>query len=285
MSNGIVAIIGKPNVGKSTFFNYLIGERKAIVGDTPGMTRDRIYGETTWRERTFTIIDTGGIEEKSNEIPTIPEILKRFNVKGNIITWDALNSQIENVKVVVQLKGDYVIPIKGNQNNFYNDLKEYFDEGKYEELKESENLIYKALEIVSTLFESDLDKGGMPYMLHIVYVYRHVSSIDEKVVALLHDVIEDKKVTKEDLIEIGFPSKIVEDVSILTRDKKVDYDNYIDNIIKHGSREALNVKLADLENNMDITRIKNPTVKDYQRVEKRYVPTHEKIINRLKEIN
>ena len=124
-------------------------------------------------------------------------------------------------------------------------LKEYFDEGKYEELKESENLIYKALEIVSTLFESDLDKGGMPYMLHIVYVYRHVSSIDEKVVALLHDVIEDKKVTKEDLIEIGFPSKIVEDVSILTRDKKVDYDNYIDNIIKHGSREALNVKLAD----------------------------------------
>ncbi len=164
-------------------------------------------------------------------------------------------------------------------------LKEYFDEGKYEELKESENLIYKALEIVSTLFESDLDKGGMPYMLHIVYVYRHVSSIDEKVVALLHDVIEDKKVTKEDLIEIGFPSKIVEDVSILTRDKKVDYDNYIDNIIKHGSREALNVKLADLENNMDITRIKNPTVKDYQRVEKRYVPTHEKIINRLKEIN
>ena len=64
------------------------------------------------------------IEEKSNEIPTIPEILKRFNVKGNIITWDALNSQIENVKAVVQLKGDYVIPIKGNQNNFYNEKRQ-----------------------------------------------------------------------------------------------------------------------------------------------------------------
>ena len=68
MSNKTVAIIGKPNVGKSTFFNYLIGERKAIVGETPGLTRDRIYGETNWRGKKFTIIDTGGIEEKSNDV-------------------------------------------------------------------------------------------------------------------------------------------------------------------------------------------------------------------------
>ena len=75
------------------------------------------------------------IEEKSNEIPTIPEILKRFNVKGNIITWDALNTQTENVKAVVKLKGDYVVPIKGNQGSFYNDLKDYFDEKKLETIK------------------------------------------------------------------------------------------------------------------------------------------------------
>ena len=64
----IVALIGRPNVGKSTLFNYLIGERRAIVQDTPGVTRDRIYGETEWRGRKLTVVDTGGIEEKTNDV-------------------------------------------------------------------------------------------------------------------------------------------------------------------------------------------------------------------------
>ena len=68
MSKGTVAIIGKPNVGKSTFFNYLVGQRLSIVEDTPGVTRDRVYGETNWRGKDFTIIDTGGIEEKADDI-------------------------------------------------------------------------------------------------------------------------------------------------------------------------------------------------------------------------
>ena len=79
MSKPIVAIIGKPNVGKSTFFNYLAGSRISIVQDTPGVTRDRIYAETNWRGRNFTLIDTGGIEPESEDI-----ILSQMREQANL---------------------------------------------------------------------------------------------------------------------------------------------------------------------------------------------------------
>ncbi len=68
MSKPIVAVVGRPNVGKSTFFNKMIGKRLAIVEDTPGVTRDRIYAETEWSGVEFALIDTGGIEPSSSDI-------------------------------------------------------------------------------------------------------------------------------------------------------------------------------------------------------------------------
>lgn len=68
MSKPIVAIIGKPNVGKSTFFNYVVGKRISIVEDTPGVTRDRVYADANWRGRNYTLVDTGGIEPESDDI-------------------------------------------------------------------------------------------------------------------------------------------------------------------------------------------------------------------------
>ena len=79
MSKPIVAIVGRPNVGKSTLFNKLIGERRSIVEDTPGVTRDRIYAEAEWGEHKFILIDTGGIEPKTDDT-----ILKQMRFQAEL---------------------------------------------------------------------------------------------------------------------------------------------------------------------------------------------------------
>ena len=71
MEKPVIAIVGRPNVGKSLLFNRIAEKRQAIVEDTPGVTRDRIYADAEWRNRPFTIIDTGGIEPRTDD-----EILK-----------------------------------------------------------------------------------------------------------------------------------------------------------------------------------------------------------------
>ena len=90
MSKPIVAIVGRPNVGKSMLFNKLIGKRLSIVEDTPGVTRDRIYGETDWNGRSFTLVDTGGIEPRTDD-----QILKSMRQQAQIA--------IENAAVIVFL--------------------------------------------------------------------------------------------------------------------------------------------------------------------------------------
>src|ERR671916_880803 len=88
-ATNLVAIVGRPNVGKSTLFNRLIGERRAIVGDEPGITRDRIYGEVEWAGTKFSLIDTGGIVPDDDAI--IPaNILKQAGVaidEAQVLIW------------------------------------------------------------------------------------------------------------------------------------------------------------------------------------------------------
>lgn len=83
MGKPTVAIVGRPNVGKSTFFNYIVGKRVSIVQDEPGVTRDRVYAESTWKGRTFTLIDTGGIEPESEDI-IVSQMREQANIAMNI---------------------------------------------------------------------------------------------------------------------------------------------------------------------------------------------------------
>ncbi|MBR0210431.1 MAG: 50S ribosome-binding GTPase, partial [Firmicutes bacterium] len=116
MSKPIVAIVGRPNVGKSTFFNKVVGRRISIVEDTPGVTRDRIIAEAEWTGHHFFVIDTGGIEPDSKEI--IPAQMRMqaelamdmadvilFLVDGR----DGLTTADEEVGAMLRRKGKDVI--------------------------------------------------------------------------------------------------------------------------------------------------------------------------------
>ena len=117
MSKPIIAIVGRPNVGKSTLFNKLIGERRSIVEDVPGVTRDRIYGETEWGGKKFIVIDTGGIEPKTDDI-----ILSQMRFQAQVAIESAdvilfmcdvrtgLTASDRDIAVMLQKSGKPIIP-------------------------------------------------------------------------------------------------------------------------------------------------------------------------------
>ena len=163
-------------------------------------------------------------------------------------------------------------------------LRNYFQEDEYETYKSTDNLMFKSLELVCRLFKGKKDKGGMPYMDHLLEVYSGVRDYTEKVCALLHDVVEDTDVTFEKLREFGYDDEILLILSYLTKHKGEDYRDYIERIISSENIHVYNIKLSDLRHNMDINRIKNPTTNDYERITKRYAPAYERINNKLEEL-
>lgn len=163
-------------------------------------------------------------------------------------------------------------------------LKKNFTEDEYNKLKSSNDLLLKTLELVTKLFEGKTDKAGLPYYNHLLKVYANVSEYDEKIIALLHDVVEDTDITFDNLKEYGYPDSILEALKVLTKKKGEYYPDYIERIIESNNIQAMNVKLADLKHNIDINRIEKPTINDYERINKRYIPAINKIQNKLEQI-
>ena len=134
MPKPIVAIIGKPNVGKSTFFNYLAGKRISIVEDTPGVTRDRVYAESNWRGRNFKLIDTGGIEPESEDI-----ILSQMREQANLAIEMAdviifltdikqgVTAADKEIAIMLKKSGKPIVLVCNKADNYERDRQEIYE--------------------------------------------------------------------------------------------------------------------------------------------------------------
>lgn len=131
------------------------------------------------------------------------------------------------------------------------------------------NKLYEdCLVLVTDLFRGKKDKGGYPYLDHLLTVSNKGKTYEEKLVGLLHDTFEDTDMTYQELKEFGVQDDILDAVVILTKKKGETYNEYIDRVKESKNELAINVKLNDLEHNMDIKRIACPTEKDYERLKK-----------------
>jgi len=124
----------------------------------------------------------------------------------------------------------------------------------------------KEIMIAALAHKGQVDKAGEPYVLHPLRVMLKMSEMDDRIVAVLHDVVEDSHWTLKKLRAKGFSDVIVEAIDSLTKRSDESYNDFV-------SRAAANtigrrVKLADIEDNSDLSRISNPTDRDYQRLEK-----------------
>ena len=140
--------------------------------------------------------------------------------------------------------------------------------------------ISKTLKFVKNKHAGQVDKSGVSYIWHLIRVARKVKNKDEKITALLHDVLEDTPTTIEELKEIGVPDEIIEVLKLLTHKKDVPYEEYVRNISKNSL--AKTVKLADLSDNSNPERLeKLPTdvqVKLKNKYERAFAILHEEII-------
>jgi len=139
-------------------------------------------------------------------------------------------------------------------------------------------VLNKAIEIATRAHTGQVDKAGVPYILHPLRVMLARTNELERICAVLHDVVEDSDITFDDLRKEGFTEDILTVLDCLTKRKGESYDEFIDRILKNES--ACHVKLADLCDNMNLSRIENPAQNDEARIEK-YIKAAERISDAL----
>lgn len=235
MSKPIVAVVGRPNVGKSTLFNHLAGQQISIVKDTPGVTRDRIYADVTWLDRSFTLIDTGGIEPETNDIilsqmreqaeiaiETADVIIFLTDVRQGLVDSDA--------KVADMLRRSHkpvilVVNKVDNFDKFMPDVYEFYNLG-----------------IGDPIPVSAVSKLGIGDMLDEVIKHFHEDSDgDEEDDRPKIAIVGKPNVGKSSIVNklVGKNRVIVSDIAGTTRDA-------IDTTIKYNNKEYVFIDTAGL---------------------------------------
>ena len=143
-------------------------------------------------------------------------------------------------------------------------------------MKDSETLLALAIAIANQAHAGQLDKAGKPDISHPLTVMAQMDTLESKIVAVLHDAIEDSDLKIEDLVEQGFPKFITDAITAITKLEGEPYEGYILRVKSNAI--ARKVKIADVTHNMDISRISNPTEKDFQRLEK-----YQKVLQELQQ--
>ena len=166
-----------------------------------------------------------------------------------------------------------VIEIKNKEYSLkYISLVPYFLEDtevydEYEELTEDEFFLELARQLAKEYHKGQVDKAGVDYFSgHITSVVNGVDTVEEKIVAYLHDILEDTELSYLDLMVLEFSDKVINAVMFLTKDKKEKYEDYLKRVKNNELARA--VKLSDLTNNMDLSRLKEITEVDKKRLEK-----------------
>lgn len=142
----------------------------------------------------------------------------------------------------------------------------------------------RAFVIVGALFTDKVDKAGEPYLYHLLYVSDHVETEAEKIVGLLHDLVEDTDITFEDLLDVGFSDEVVDALRIITKMEGESYPDFITRIIESNNIIAIRVKKVDMENNMDPKRLSKVDEETRVRLQNKYESQYQRICDKLEEL-
>lgn len=235
MSKPIVAIVGRPNVGKSTLFNALAGEQISIVKDDPGITRDRIYAETSWLEHSFTIIDTGGIEPDSGDV-----ILKSMREQAQIAidTADVIIFLVDVKQGLVDADFKVADMLRRSKKPIILTVN------KVDNFKQLEADVYEFynLGLGDPVPISSTNKQGFGELLdQVVANFNEADSIVEEDERPRIAIVGKPNVGKSSLINrlVGENRCIVSDIAGTTRDS-------IDTVVEHDGKEYIFVDTAGL---------------------------------------